>query len=154
MIGFLPATNTGASVGFSRMAYQRAIIAMSICEAGEFAIARFEGTTPRAQSGPKTGIAQRARGGYCQCCTRATQVASPPVYSLGEFTWLVSRELALWTANGPWDPPRLAACQFAHDFGQLSESWDWAAHFLNISAPEPLERATDPKARRMCTVSY
>ena len=78
----------------------------------------------------------------------------PSGVQLGEFTWLVSRGLALWKANGPWNPQRLAARQFAHDFGQLSESWSWAAHVLNISATEPLARATHPQVRRKCMVSY
>ena len=38
----------------------------------------------------------------------------------------------------------MAGRHHARRFGQLSKTWDWAAQFLSVAAPEPLARATSP----------
>ena len=85
-IGNHPVMNAGASPGFSPTACQSAIFALNSREVGKFVPARLEGATPKAPCGPRTDIAQGVKAGYCSRCTRATYVATPPAYGLGEFS--------------------------------------------------------------------
>ena len=72
---------------------------MNLCEAGKFALIRPVGTTSRARAGAKTDAAQRAKVGYCACCTRAIHVAVRPMCALVAFDWPKSRGMALWKAR-------------------------------------------------------
>ena len=69
----------------------------------------------RALSGAKAGRPQRAKVGYCFCCTRATRVAVPARYVAGEFSNGEARGLAQWVGGGPWAPRRYAALGYAQD---------------------------------------
>ena len=81
---------------------------------------RIEGSAPEAHAAPKTDLAQRARAGYCPRGTRATLIAKPPMYRLEERNWLKGCGLSLREAHEPWASSRLAARQYARDFGQPS----------------------------------
>ena len=117
-IGFPATMNTDAPSGFSRMAYRSAYVAIYLREAGQFALNRLEGTTSRAHTAPEQGAAQHAKVGYCACCTRATCVAIPPMYTLSAFEWLKYRGAALWEAHGPRAPRQFAACSYANTYEQ------------------------------------
>ena len=78
LIGLPPAMNADASLGLACMEYQSAIVATSTCEAGEFALIHFVGTTSRAHTTPRQDFAQRARVGYLPCRAQATHVAISP----------------------------------------------------------------------------
>ena len=132
----------GASLSFSHMAPRSAHVAMNLCEAGEFLPIRFVGTASRTRTAPRQDAAQRAKAGYCPCCTQATRVAIPPLYAMGDFDSLKSRGVDLWEAYGSRAPRRLSAGGDARSYGQLSENWDWAAKYLYTSAHGPLVRAT------------
>ena len=118
-IGVPPGMSTNASLGFLRMAYQSAIAAMSKREAEIFALIRLEGAAPRPHTAPMTDISRRAKAGFCPCCTQATNVTSPPAYSMGELSRLKSRGLDLREAHGPWAPRRVASSR-KRGIGQLS----------------------------------
>ena len=99
--GFPPIMNADASIGLSGVSYQGAEVALNPCEAGKFALSRLLGTSSCAHSENKTDITQRAEVGCWPCCARATHVATPPTYALGEYPPLKARVLALWGNSGP-----------------------------------------------------
>ena len=89
---FPPTVNTYASLGFSRMAYHSAHVAMNHCGAEKFALAP-----------TRADIGKQATVGYRPCCDAAADVALPPTYALGEFQHLKARGLALWEMYWPHD---------------------------------------------------
>ena len=141
-IGFPPAMDADASSGFSSMGSRSAHVAINLRDVGDFALIRFAETGSRARATPESGTAQRAKAGYCACCTGATHAAIPPMYAPGAFDGLKSRGMVSRKAQRPRVPRRLAACSYAHANGQLSKNWDLAAQPLHTSAPKPLFRAT------------
>ena len=137
-----PTMNADASSGYSRMAFRSAIFSMSMCEAGAVVLTRLVGNASRANTAARTDAAQRAQLCYWPCPPLATHVDLPPTYPLGDFSLAKSHGLALCEVRHPWEPRRLAAYHYAHSYGQLSETSNWASHPLFLSAPEPLVRAT------------
>ena len=109
------------------MGYHSSDVASNPYEAGEFALVSLVGTTFRAYAATEQNTAQKPKVGFRPCCTRATRVADPPAYALGEYQSLKARGLALRRRFGPWASRRLAAAQFARSFGNLPPRWDWAA---------------------------
>ena len=96
---------------------------------------RLGGTTSRGHSGTKAGLAQRAKVGYCPCFTRATHVAIPPSYKLGEFANDKARGPELWKSAGPSAARRIAAYSYLRKYGALPKTWDWAVPSLLVATP-------------------
>ena len=112
-----------AALGFSHMACLGAAVMATTRDAGQFILACRRGMVAKTHSTPKSNLAQRAKEGCGPCRTRATHVATPPMYQSGGYGWCKERGLALWMANGPWAPRRVAATKYAGDFGGLSKNW-------------------------------
>ena len=98
---------------------------------------RVEGTASRGGSGPSL---QRAKVGYCPCCSTISHIAVPPSYVAGLFDKDKCTSTSLWQSSGPWASRYLAAHQYYNISGSLSLSshWDWAASTLDLTAPHPL----------------
>ena len=76
-------------------------------------LVRLDGTCARAHQGPRSEPAQRAKVGYRPCCARATHIAIPPRYTVGEFSKQKANGLQLLREHSPWAAGRLAACVYA-----------------------------------------
>lgn len=77
------------------MAYQSSDILFGHPKGGKFILVRLEGTTPRGHGGGTAELTQRAKVGYCSCCTYATDVAAPATNVAGEFSNVKARGLEL-----------------------------------------------------------
>ena len=99
---------------------------------------RVDGTASRGGSGPPL---QRAKVGYCPCCSTISHIAVPPSYAAGKFDKDKCTSTNLWQLFGPWAPRFLAAHQYYNLYQSLSSHWDWAASTLDLTAPNPLSLA-------------
>ena len=132
----VPATlSTDAHLGYAFYAYQSASVALSPGEAHRHILMRVEGTASRGGSGQSL---QRAKVGFCPCCSHVTHIAVPPSYDAGSFDEAKSTCLSLWQRCGPWAGRFLAAHHYYYTYGSLSNNWDWAARTLDIATPPPL----------------
>ena len=132
----IPATlNTDANLGFAFYAYQSASVALPSGETHRRILLRVEGKASRGGSGQ--GL-QRAKVGYCPCCSIVTHIAVPPSYDAGPFDEAKCTSTSLWQQWGPWASRYLAAHHYYNAYGALSHHWDWAAHTLDIATPSPL----------------
>ena len=115
-------------------------------EAHRRILLRVEGTASRGGSGQAL---QKAKVGYCPCCSIITHIAVPPTYDAGDYVEAKCTGTSLWQQSGPWAPRYLAAHQYRNSYGKLSSHWDWAAYTLDLTAPPPLslsklqEKSTD-----------
>ena len=76
-----PATqNADANLGFAFYAYQSAAIALPPGESHRNILLRVEGTASHGGAGERL---QKAKVGYCVCCSYITHVAVPPNYTAG-----------------------------------------------------------------------
>ena len=131
-----PATlNTDSNLGFACYAYQSASVALPPGEAHKHILLRVEGTATRGGSGQAP---QRAKVGYCPCCSIITHIAVPPSYEAGLYDAAKCTSTQLWQVSGPWAPRYYAAHHFRNAYGKLSTHWDWAASTLDLPAPHPL----------------
>ena len=94
---------------------------------------------------------QKAKVGYCVCCSKITHVAVPPNYPTGSYVETKCMGTTLWQTKGPWAGRALAAHQYWNWYGALSASRDWAARSMDIQAPSPLlflhVRGTEPETK-------
>ena len=132
----IPATqNTDANLGFAFYAYQSAPVVLPPGETHRHILLRVEGTTSRGGSGASM---QKAKVGFCACCSKITHIAVPPSYVAGPFDKAKCTSTSLWQFAGPWANRFLAAHQYYNAYGSLSLHWDWAASTLDITSPSPL----------------
>ena len=143
-VGYPASMNTDACLGYSVMGYQSWDVVYDHCEAWKWTLVRLEGRLSKGRDAKaKDGICQKAKVGYCPCCTRATHVAIPQSYAIGAMDPLKQMGIRLWTAFGPWAPRRLAAIDNSMRYSNsypLPTGWDWAAKALDFSAPGPILR--------------
>ena len=144
-IGYPPTMSTDAALGYPRMASQSAALAMAKSDAGEFVLARLEGSVAEGHAAPRKDQDQKAKVGCCPCCARATHITIPRRHRLGEFTWFDDRGPPLREVRGPLAPRRLAAREFPMDFGVMSRNWGRAVRRSNVTVLEPLVRTTPPE---------
>ena len=127
--------NTDDCPGYSVMEYQSWDVVYDHCEAWKSTLVRLEGRLSKGHEGKaKDGLCQKAKVGYCPCCTQATHVAIPPAYTLAALDPLKQLAIRLWTAFGPWAPRRLAAIDslcYINSY-PLPTGWDWAAKALDF----------------------
>ena len=132
----VPATqSTDAHLGFAFYAYQSASAALPPGDSHKHILLRVEGTASRGGSGQSL---QKAKVGFCPCCSVITHIAVPPSYEVGDYVEAKFAGIKLWQQFGPWAPRYLAAHQYHNAYGYLSTHWDWAASGLDIKAPPPL----------------
>ena len=90
----VPATqNADANLGFAFYAYQSPSIAPPPGETHKHILLRVEGTASRGEFGQPT---QRAKVGYCPCCSIITHIAVPPSYDAGLFVEEKCMSTSLW----------------------------------------------------------
>ena len=102
---------------------------------------RLVGTVSTAHPATKPNLAQRASVGYCPRCAKATHVALPAPYTLGEYIALKAEETPMWKQFGPRAPRRLAALHPAKSFGPRPSTRCWAGPSLLMHVPDPPLRA-------------
>ena len=101
-VGYPASMNADACSGCSVMGHQSWGAVYGHCGAWKSTLARSEGRLSRGfEAKAKDGLCQRAKVGYCPCCTQATHVAIPPAYTLGALDPLKQMGVRLWTAFGP-----------------------------------------------------
>ena len=106
-----------ACLGYSRNVYQSAEITMDTCEAGKFILACPGAVAQKGRDSPKKELTQRAIVGNCPCCARATHAAIPARETLGEYSGLKGRGLALRMPEGPRAGRQLAVRHYVKDSG-------------------------------------
>lgn len=109
-----PAISTGyrsrpPRLGNSAMAYRSHEIALDSCGGDGSKLVLLDGARARARTGAKNDLAERAKGRNRPICTRATHIAMPLRYKVGEFSNEKSRGLMLRSTNGPRAALRYAA---------------------------------------------
>ena len=135
-VGYRPSVVAGAQLGFPVMAYQSAELLIGQREDSGRILVRIESTCSRARMSEKNAeTAQRAKVGYCPCCTRPTHIAAPSRYVVGEFAPSNHRGNSLWMEHGPRAVRYFAAPLYAQDCGYFPPASDWAARPLNARAP-------------------
>ena len=135
-VGYPPGVATDAQVGFSVMAYQSAEMLFGRREEDGYISVRLQGACARAhQGGQKGDMTQRAKVGYCPCCTRPTHVAARSRYMAGEYSGHKAHGIQLWKEHGPWAVRYFAATVYTRGTGCLPSDWDWAAQYLTLEPP-------------------
>ena len=134
-VGYPPSVATDAQLGFPVMAYQSAELLSGRCEGDGNILARLVGARARAQKANNhVDVAQRAKVGFCLCCSKPTHVAAPVRRSVGEYSFYKARCMFLWKEDGSWAARCLAGALYARDSGYLPSTWYWAAQSLVIRA--------------------
>jgi len=135
----LPATiETDACLGWAVYAYQSAEVLLERCERAKEILVRIVGSCSKGHMAVKREVTQRAKVGYCPCCTVATHILIPPSYAVGRFDQNKYRGLRLWQSKGPWASRSLAAALYANNYGGLSPTWDWVAESFKWNLPSAL----------------
>ena len=118
----LPGTQSAdANLGFAFYAYQSAEVALPPGEKRREILLRVAGAATHGGSGEKL---QKAKVGYCVCCSAITHVAVPPTYPTGPFEEMKMAGVSLWQTKGPWAGRALAAHQYWNWYCALSASRD------------------------------
>ena len=77
-MGFPLSTSTDACLGCSVAGYQSSEVAFAWRDVRRSVQIRPMGQASRGYSGTKRGLAQRAKVGYCPCCSAVTHVTGSP----------------------------------------------------------------------------
>ena len=98
-------------------------MAFGSCGAEAYVLWRVVGQHSRAhgQTGSKTQISQRAKVGFCPCCSSVSHIAIPGSYKLGAFFAPKDVVTQLWQAFGPWGPRRYSNFMYAAENGYLQK---------------------------------
>ena len=143
-IGFPSTILSDSCLGFATYALQSAEILFGPIGTTHEILIRIEGRRCKGHS-DRTQNTQRAKLGYCPCCTRPTHVALPFSYDLGVDDPHKRVAMDLWAEWGPWGQRRYAGVYYAllsNDRRQTPPGWDWAARTLHIAYPPLLIRGT------------
>ena len=85
-VGLPCSVNTDKSLGWPLYCYQSFEILMGTCLGARNILLRALGQRSKgSEAGKKEGVAQRAKCGFCPCCSRATHVLIPATYEQGQF---------------------------------------------------------------------
>ena len=95
----------------------------------------------RSHSATKQNIIQSAKVGYRPSCAKATHVALPASYALGEHSDMEAEGFTVLEQFGPRAPRRLAALHYAESSGSLFSIWDRTAASLIMQVPDSLLRS-------------
>ena len=86
-IGYPATMNTDACLGYSVMGHRSCDVVYDRCEAWMSILVRLEGRLSKGHVTEATdGLCQKAKVGYCPCCTRAAHVAIP--YRIPRGPWI------------------------------------------------------------------
>ena len=80
-------------------------------------------------------MTQKAKAGFCPCCSWVSHVAIPGAYGIGEHYAHKAAVMRLWQAFGPWGPRPYSAYSYVAENKYLPRDWDWAAATLQIRFP-------------------
>ena len=84
-IGYPASMDTDACLGYPAMGHQSWDVVYGHCAARKTTLVRLEGRLSTGHDAEAQGnLCQEAKAGYCPCCTRATHLANPPAYAMGE----------------------------------------------------------------------
>ena len=83
-------------------------------EASKYNSLRIVGPFPQGHDA-KSVVAQKANVGSRPCCEKATHIAVPTSFKLGEYSPLKELGMHLWAEDGPWAGRRLAAVDYVMD---------------------------------------
>ena len=104
--------NTDACLGFAAYAFQSAEVLFGPVQTTHDILIRLEGRRCKGHS-DRQHTTQRAKVGYCPCCTLPTHVAIPLSYVLGEDDRHKRIAMDIWAERGPLGQRRYAALFFA-----------------------------------------
>ena len=141
-IGFPATVNTDACLGFAAYAFQSAEVLFGPVQTTHDILIRLEGRRCKGHS-DRQHTTQRAKVGYCPCCTLPTHVAIPLSYVLGEDDRHKRIAMDIWAEWGPLGQRRYAALFYAlinNGRQPMPVGWDWAAKTLNFAYPSVLIR--------------
>ena len=149
-VGLPCSVHTDASLGWSMYCYQAYEIQLDHCMGARSTLLRVVGACRRGSESPKVGgLPQRAKCGFCPCCTRATHALQPATYEAGSFDRREANAGRLWRLHGPMAPRTYAAAVYFNQFKYLPSSWNWIATKHEAMPPPALDWA----ARRNTDVS-
>ena len=136
-VGIPAVAFTDAQLGNAVYAYQSGEILFNNLGADSHILWRIVGRHSRAYgaAGTKAGITQKAKVGFCPCCSWVSHVAIPGAYATGEFHQHKDTVMRLWQAYGPWGPRRYSAYSYVAENKYLPKDWDWSAMTLQIRYP-------------------
>ena len=87
--------HTDACLGFCWIGYQSSEVAGHHCDAFRNILIRMKVAIAKGHDASKQNSAQKAKVGHCPCCTKATHIALPPTYPLGERSAKKGRGMSL-----------------------------------------------------------
>ena len=77
-VGYSAYVNAGASLEYSVMDYRSSTLAFQSYGAQQPILVRLVGQAARGHGGCEWKLSQRAKVGYCPCCTTLTHIGAPP----------------------------------------------------------------------------
>ena len=83
-IGMPCTAATDSQLGWSVYAFQSPEILFAHCDGAKDILVLIEGDVSKGYQAPKNAPEQRAKCGYCPCCSKVTHVLIPPTYPLGK----------------------------------------------------------------------
>ena len=139
-VGLPCSVNTDASLGWPLYGYQSFEISMENCLGARHILLRILGQRCKgSEAGRKEGVAQRAKRGFCPCCSRATHVLIPATYEQGQFGRRKANAVRLWQLYGPMASRAYAAAIYFNSFKYIPAGWNWIAAKHEVSLPPALD---------------
>ena len=114
---------------------------MGHCDGAKSILLRIEGYVCKGYEGTRETLAQKAKCGYCPCCTRPTHVLIPPAYEVGQYGRRKDKPAKLRQAFGPFASRNYAAAIYQHSYKTLTVEWNWIQATHRLSIPYPLDPA-------------
>ena len=82
---WIPSVHEDGSLEYAILAYQSSWATFHHCGAGKAIRVRLEGEASPGHGAGSPDVPQRAKAGYCPCCTVPTHIATPRSYEAGVF---------------------------------------------------------------------
>ena len=120
--------SAGASLGWSLYCYQSYEILLGHCLGAQSILLRVAGACSKGSESAKLGgLAQRAKCGFCPCCSRATHALTPATYEAGSFDRRKANTVRLWQLYGPMASRTYAAAIYFNLLKYIPSGWNWVA---------------------------
>ena len=142
--GYPGTVNSDACLGVGVYPYQSAEVLFGPVGTRDDVLVRIEGLRRKGHY-DKHNVCQKAKVGYCPCCTIPTHVGIPMSYRLGENDDRKQQAIDLWAQFGPWGHRRFCLLKYCYERNNREPfpiGWDWAANSLQKAFPPPLIRGT------------
>ena len=141
-VGLPRSVNTDASLGWSLYCYQSHEIPLDNCSGMQSILLRVAGACRKgSESAKSVSLPQRAKCGYCPCCSRATRALIPFTYEAGNFGRRKANAVRLWQLFGPMASRAFAAALYFASFGYIPAGWDWIKTRHEVLLPPALGSA-------------